>query len=350
VEKVKNALFILFISSLTCNDYILYLLYLSDDKYFLEPFLSQINQNSNDKSNSNKIIGFKYFLNSKVSVIIYKSSIEYCELNYNNKTFVSLKNIDFNFNILPNSLSISNDYNLISFISSKGNCLVFDINCANKSTINPYNQDSFTATYFYQDSLYIGTSTGKVFIYQISNYQLKYYISYNKIFFIKRDFQINNQKFNDYNNIEENNFDGPSIDYLVCDERNDKIFIKMGDNSILLSPISLIIDNNNGYLTDKLGGNTPLLFSYNHSKKITKIEFCEFSNNKNGFENIFYTCSKDQTLIKYFINHNDNKLYNQFIDINDILSENNLNENARNDYNIYFNVIKFHPIQKITYI
>ena len=346
VEKVKNDLFIVFISSLTCNDYILYLLYLSDDKYVLEPFSSQINQNSIDKSNSNKIIGFKYFLNSKISVIIYKSSIEYCEFNYNNKTFVSLKNLDFNFNILPNSLSISNDFNLISFISSKGHCLVFDINCVNKSTINPYNQDSFTITYFYQDSLYIGTNTGKVFIYEISNYQLKYYFSYNKIYFIKKKFQINNRKFNDNNNREESDFVGPSIDYLVCDEKNDKIFIKMGDNSILLSPISFIIDNNNGYINDKLKGNTPLLFSYNHSKPITKIEFCEYSNNKNGFENIFYTCSKDHILIKYFINHNDNKLYNQFIDINDILNENNLNEKPKNDYKIYFNVIKFHPKQK----
>ena len=346
VEKVKNDLFIIFISSLTCNDYILYLLYLSDDKYILEPFSSQINQNNIDKSNSNKIIGFKYFLNSKISVIIYKSSIEYCEFNFNNKSFSSLKNLDFNFNILPNSLSISNDYNLISFISSKGNCLVFDINCINKSTINPYNQDSFTVTHFYQDSLYIGTNTGKVFIYQISNYQLKYSISYNKIYYFKKEFQLNNWKFNDNNNREENEFDGPSIDYLVCDEKNDKIFIKMGDNSILLGSLGFLIDNNNKYIDDNLRRNTPLLFSYNHSKKITKIEFCEYSNTKNGFENIFYTCSKDQILIKYFINQNDNKLHNQFIDINDILREKNLNEIPKNDYKIYFNTIKFHPKQR----
>ena len=346
VEKVKNDLFIVFLSSLTCNDYILYLLNLIDDKYALEPFSTQINQNCIEKSNSNKIIGFKYFLNSKISVIIYKSSLEYCEFNYNNKTFVSLKNLNFNFNILPNSLSMSNDYNLISFISSKGHCLIFDINCVNKSTINPYNKDSFTVSYFYQDSLYIGTNTGKVFIYEISNYHSKYYISYNKIYFFKKEFQINNPKFNDNNNREENDFNGPCIDYLVCDEKNDKIFIKMGDNSILLSPISFLIDNNNGYINDKLKVNTPLVVSFNHSKKISKIEFCEYSNNKIGFENVFYTCSKDQILIKYFVNHKDNKLYNQFIDINDILNENNLSAKPKNDYSIYFNAIKFHPKQK----
>ena len=342
VEKAKNDLFIIFISSLTCNDYIIYTLYLSNNEYVLEPFSIQINQITNEKNASNQIIGFKYFLNSQISIIIYKSSIEFCEFDFNDKTLNSIKTIDYNFNILPNSISVSNEYNLISFISSKGSCLVYDINLNHKSAINPYNQDDFTVSYFYQDSLYLGTNTGKVFVYQLSDYNLKYYISYNKIYFLKKKFQLNNKSNN--NDIdEEYDYDGPSIDYLDCDEKNDKIFIKMGDNSILLSPISFIIDNNNGYITEKTRGQPPLLIAYNHSQNIIDIEISEPMGMNDGVRTIFYTCSKDQKLIKYFIEHKDNKLYNQFFDFNDIFSENII---SKNNFNKYYNVMKFHSKQK----
>ena len=344
VEKAKNDLFIIFISSLTCNDYIIYTLYLSNGEYVLEPFSIQINQITNEKSTSNQIIGFKYFLNSQICVIIYKSSIEFCEVDFNDKTLSTIKTFEYNFNILPNSLSVSTEYNLISFISSKGNCLVYDINRNHQSTINPYNQDDFTVSYFYQDSLYLGTNTGKVFIYQISDYNLKYYISYNKIYFLKKKFQLNNKSNNNNNDIdEENDYDGPSIDYLDCDEKNDKIFIKMGDNSILLSPISFIIDNNNGYITEKTRGQSPLLIAYNHSQNIIDIEISEPIGMDDGVRTIFYTCSKDQKLIKYFIEHKDNKLFNQFFDFNDIVSENIM---SKNNFNKYYNVMKFHSRQK----
>ena len=342
VEKVNNDLFIIFISSLTCNDYIIYTLYLSNDEYVLEPFFIQINQITNEKNTSNQIIGFKYFLNSQICAIIYTSSIEFCEFDFNDKTLSSIKLIDYNFNILPNSLSISKEYNLISFISSKGSCLVYDINCNHKSTINPYNQDDFTVSFFYQDSLYLGTNTGKVFVYQISDYNLKYYISYNKIYFLKKKFQLNN-KSNNNDMDEENDYDGPNIDYLDCDEKNDKIFIKMGDNSILLSPISFIIDNNNGYITEKTRGQSPLLIAYNHSQNITDIEISEPIGMNDKVRTIFFTCSKDQKLIKYYIEHKDNKLYNQFFDFNNIINENIM---SKNNFNKYFNVMKFHSKQK----
>jgi len=342
VEKAKNDLFIIFISSSTCNDYIIYTLYLSNNEYVLEPFSIQINQITNEKSTSNKIIGFKHFLNSQICVIIYKSSIEFCEFDFNDKTLSSIKTFDYNFNILPNSISVSKEYNLISFISSKGSCLVYDMNLNHKSTINPYNQDDFTVSYFYQDSLYLGTNTGKVFVYQLSDYNLKYYISYNKIYFLKKKFQLN-KKSNNNDIDEENDYDGPSIDYLDCDEKNNKIFIKMGDNSILLSPISFIIDNNNGYITEKTKGQSPLLFAYNHSQNITDIEIAGPLGMNDGVRTIFYTCSKDQKLIKYFIEHKDNKLYNQFFDFNDIFSENII---SKNNFNKFYNVMKFHSKQK----
>ena len=370
IEKISNNSFIILISSINSNDYILYKFYLLNNKFYLEPFFSNINQINKEKNNNNNIIGFKFFLNSQTGIIIYKHSIEFCEFDFDNnnnndKKCIKKNYINYNFNILPNSYSISNDYNLLAFMTSKGNCLLYDINYNNKTTINPYNQDSFTISFFSQDSLYLGTNNGKIFVYQLSDYKLKYYINYNRIYKFKKEFQINKNIINGKDNANENenedDFDGPNIDYLYCDENNDKIFIKMGDNSILLSPISYIIDNNNGYINDKLIGNSPLFFAYNHSEIITDIAFFPLSNNEiidypivnDKIQTIFYTCSKDSTLIKYYINHEDNKLYNQYFDFYNIINENdknikdNLNLQKNNNESMnYFNIISFHPIQK----
>ena len=71
-------------------------------------------------------------------------------------------------------------------------------------------------------------------------------------------------------------------------------------------------------------------------------------------QTIFFSCSKEQTLNKYYIDNEDNKLYNQYYDFSNVFNENNINENQNNiisskennKYMNYFTVIKFHPIQK----
>ena len=368
IETIKKNYYLIFISSLNSDDFILYILYLSNDKYYLEPFCSQINQITNDTKNNNNeksqnnIIGFKYFLNTETFIIIYKSLIEFYEININNRNITLRKKIIFNFNIMPHSFSLSYDHNLFGFITSEGNCLIYDINYVKKARIKPYNEDIFTVCFFNQGSLFLGTNNGQIFVYQIKNdNSLKYYINYNKIYLFKKEFQINFNK-NLYNkNIDEKNDmdnEGPSIDFLECNEKNDKLFIKMGDNSILLCPISFIIDNNNGYVNEKIKGNTPVLYAYNHSKEITDIDFFPLSNNEiidysilnNQMQTVFYTCAKDNLIIKYYINHEDNKLYNQYYDLYNIFLENNLRinnsrESSKEFWN-YFTIIKFHPIQK----
>ena len=362
IAKIKNDYFIILIPSNNCNDYILYKFYLLNGKYYIEPFFSLINQINNTKNNKNIIIDFKFFLNSKIGIIIYKTSIDFCEIDLDNdKNCTIKKNINYNFNILPYSISISKEYNFLSFITSKGNCLIYDINYINRETIKPYNQDDFIISKFFKDSLYLGTNNGKIYVYQLSDYKLKYYINYNKLYLFKKEFQINNVKNNNENNNNnsDNDYDGPSIDYLDIDETNDKIFIKMGDNSILLSPISFIIDNNNGYINEKIKGNSPLLFAYNHSTKINDIEFFPLSYNEvidyqylnDKMQTVFYSCSKEQIIIKYYINHEDNKLYNQYFDFSHIFNDNKNHKlakenNNNNKYMNYFNVIKFHPKQK----
>ena len=352
VEKIKNNFFLILLSSQNSDNFILYKFYITNEKYFLEPFFSQINQIQNEKFNNNHIIGFKFFLNSNTGVLIYNSSISFFEIDINSDiNFIFKKNIPYNFNILPNSFCISYEYNLLSIIISKGNCLLYDINYNNKTSINPYNQDDFNISFFSKDSLYLGTNNGKIFVYQLSDYKLKYYINYNKIYLFKKEFQINKKIENKDKDYSENDFDGPSIDYLDCDEQNDKIFIKMGDNSILLSPISFIIDNQNGYINNKLKSYSSLLFAYNHSRAINDIEFFPLSNNEiidypivnDKMQTILYSCSKEQIIIKYYINHEDNKIYNQYLDFSDIFNE---NQNINSTFINYFTALKFNPIQK----
>ena len=352
IEKIKNNFFLILISSQNSDDYILYKFYLLNDKYYLEPFFSQINQITNEKINKSQIIGFKFFLNSSIGVLIYNSSISFFEIDIDGEIKFNLKkNITFNYTILPNSFSISYDYNLLSLITSKGNCLLYDINYNNKTSINPYNQDDFNISFFSKDSIYLGTNNGRIFVYQLSDYKLKYYINYNKIHLFKKEFQLNYKKLENQNDdYYENDFDGPSIDYIDCDEQNDKIFIKMGDNSILLSPIRFIIDNQNGYINDKLKTSSSLLYAYNHSRAINDIEFFPLSNNEiidypiinDKMKTIFYSCSKEQIIIKYYINHEDNKIYNQYFDFSDNFNS----QRFREKYMNCFSVLKFHPIQK----
>ena len=223
VEKIKNDFFLIFIPSKNSNDYILYKIYYFNGKSYLEPFFSEINQINNKKKNKSAIIGFKFFFNTSIGVIIHDTSIIFCEIDFDDKECLIKKNIDYNFNILPNSSSISNEYSLLSLITSKGNCLLYDINFNNKTTINPFNQDDFTISFFSQDSLYLGTNNGKILVYQLSDYKLKYYINYNKIYLFKKEFQLNNNNKNketkNKNNNDEDNayyedydFIGPSID------------------------------------------------------------------------------------------------------------------------------------------
>ena len=190
IEKIKNDYFIILIPSKNCNDYILYKFYLLNGKYYLQQFFSQINQINNPKNNKKIIIDFKFFLNSKTGIIIYNTSIDFYEIDLDfDKNCVIKHNINYNFNILPNSISISNEYNFLSFITSKGNCLIYDINYINRETIKPYEQEDFIISKLCKDSLFLGTNNGKIYVYQLSDYKLKYYINYNKLCLLKKNFK-----------------------------------------------------------------------------------------------------------------------------------------------------------------
>jgi hypothetical protein len=95
------------------------------------------------------------------------------------------KNINFSFKLKENTLKISKINNLLCTITEKSNCLIYDRNGENRTTINPLGQECFTSCEFCDDSLCFGTSHGNVYVYNIYGFKLRYMINYNDIDIIK---------------------------------------------------------------------------------------------------------------------------------------------------------------------
>ena len=98
--------------------------------------------------------------------------------NKNKKEVIKLYNkIVFPFKLKGNSLSISNKYELLGFITTKGNCLIYSKNGDSIQSINPLDKEEFfTVTHFSGNSLCLGSNFGKIYIYSNEDFKLKYFI------------------------------------------------------------------------------------------------------------------------------------------------------------------------------
>ena len=347
IEKISSNLFIILITAVDCN--LLYGLKNDDENNFNLIRIGQIPNMPIEIGN------FKCFYDDIYLIFLTKNYLYYYLINiqkifnsYHSDVIKLYTKIVFPFKLDCKSLSISDKYKLISFVTYKGNCLVYNKNGESLPSINPLeNNENFTISHFSGDSLCLGTNSSKIYIYNIENFKLKYFIKDKILNSIKLNFQLNN-------NFNKNNFgEYKNIEYLSLNEKLDKIFIKMNDNSILLAPLTSLMDDSRGLFNFNSLGNTTCLYSYNHSKLITSMDIC---NNYNEYETVFYTCSKDKTLMKYNIEFSSNKLSNLFFDLHEILSNNkggelsnensdkNNNINNNNNYsNTYLTIIKFHP-------
>ena len=101
--------------------------------------------------------------------------------------------IDFPFKLINNSLQISKEINIISFLTIKGNCLIYDQNGNNKPSLNPTGQEYFIFCKFERESICLGTNNGKIYIYNIYDNKPKYFINYNSILKIHRSFLLASQ-------------------------------------------------------------------------------------------------------------------------------------------------------------
>ena len=351
IEKINSNLFIIIISSIDCN-----LLYMLKNDNFTNFSLIEIGLIPDLQI---EIEGFKCFYDDIYLIFTMNNFLQYYLINtenklYHNQNAVKLyKKIVFPFKLIGNTLSISDKFEIISFICSKGNCLIYNKNGDSIQSINPLDKEEFfTATHFSGASLCLGSNLNKIYIYNIGDFKMKYFIKETALNSIKLNFQLNNGN----NNKKIKNFDyyeNKTIEYIYLNEKLDKIFIKMSDNSILLAPLTSLMSDSRGLFNFNSLGNTICLYSYNHSKPINSIEIL---NNYNEYETVIYTCSKDQTIIQYNVEYNTNKFSNLYFDLKDILNNNNLNgyeENHNNNElsgeinnsydNIYLTILKFHP-------
>ena len=372
-EKLYEELFLIIITSNIGMNYLFILKNENEinNNYNLELFgkLSYIKE---------IIYGFKVFYNSKDIIFLLEKNLLYYNLDLDKENCSEKIKIDFPFGIMQNSLIINKDINIIAFLTAKGSCLIYDQNGNNKPSINPFGQEYFTTCQFEGDSLCLGTNNGKIYIYNIYDNKPKFFIHYKAILRIKNNFQLNSKSNLAKNNIYEDdngNCVGPAIKYIYLNEKKDIIFLRLEDNSILFSPLNILIDDLYYQNNDKSKNNNNFIFyAFNHSKNIDDIIINNYNpqnnnnshiindldNNSNNENNnndlIIFSCSKDQKIIKYYIDYELNKLSNSFFNLKPILNNNqsqgrimNNNNNKLGNKNInenmvYLTVLKYHPI------
>ena len=286
-----------------------------------------------------QINGFSIFYNSNDLVFLMKHNLQYYSINMENEKCIMKKNLNFSFKLKENSLRISKIINILSVLTDKGNCLIYDQNGIDKSTINPLGQECFTTNEFFGDSLCLGTSHGNIYVYNINGFKLNYMINYNDFSNIKNLSLINKNNINGKINIYNYSSDNEII-FISLNERLDQIFILFRENSFVFMSIEQLLNKEKyNYNINSLKINNIIFYSFNHSKKI--LDICMNAKNKNNFNdnNIFYTCSKDNKLIKYYIDQNSDKLKNQYYDLDHIISTSKQKNNTKN----YFTILKTHP-------
>ena len=322
------------------------------------------------------IYGFKVFYNSKDVIFLLEKNLLYYNLDLDKENCNEKMKIDFPFNIMQNSLIINRDINIIAFLTAKGNCLIYDQNGNNKPSINPFGQEYFTSCEFEGDSICLGTNNGKIYAYNIYDNRPKFFIHYKAILRIKNNFQLNKKNdvvhTNIYNDDIDENSVGPAVKYIYLNEKIDKIFLKFEDNSILFSPLNILIDDLNYQNNESSKNDNFIFYAFNHSKNIDDIiinniqnlnnssnlnDFDENINNPNNNDIELFSCSKDQKIIKYYIDYEINKLSNSFFNLKSILNNNqsqgriisnsnntkSINKNI--NYNlVYLTILKYHPI------
>ena len=301
-----------------------------------------------------EIFGFKIFYNCNDAIFLLEKNLVYYNIDLDQESMNEKFKIDFPFGLINNSLEISKDINIISFLTIKGNCLIYDQNGNNKPSINPLGQEYFIYCKFEKESICLGTNNGKIYIYNIYDNKPKYFINYNAILKIRHNYQLNMlNKVSEYYNYYTSEEYDLGIKMIYLNEKYDEIFLRFADNSILLSPLSLLInETQDKNISDgnDFSRNKNYFYSFNHSKRIDDLII---KDNKNL---VFYTCAKDQKIIKYNIDFETNKLNNLFFNLKEILSNNKFsspisnNQKNRNNIdntkenNIYISVIKCHPI------
>ena len=347
VDRFRYNLFLILLSGINKNIlYFFHLTNMNNNKYSLIPIgiLQKLNI---------EVIDFKSFYNLDLIICITRNSLLYYKINLENQICSLYKKIQFHFSIKSKSLKIDRKKGFISFITSSGNCLIYDKEGNNINNIKfPLNNNNeyFTFNIFseFNNSLCLVTNQGNILIYDIyevvsQNYDEKYDFKIKQFIknsninqILKEKYQFNKNDINYINNdyyLKENK--NNNIEIIYYNESNNLIMTY--NNSLLSLSLFDIINKN-------FNVSSILLYQFNHSQKInngiiiynaspTHLNQNNENNNNLDFDNIIYTCSDNNILNTRYYNYSKNKFISYNYNFNYILS----------NKEIYITSIKFHP-------
>ena len=333
IDRFRYNLFFILLSGINRN--ILYFFHLtnitniSNNKYSLIPIgkLQKLDLEVTD---------FKCFYNDDLLICTTRNSIIYYKINLQNQTCSLYKNIPCHFSIKSRTLKIDRKNGFISFLSLKGECLIYDKegNFINNIKCPLNNNEYFNFNIFsdFNDSLCLVTNKGNILLYDIEyqsheeyyNFKVKKFIKYSYILqLIKERYQYNKNIDNDDNIKESKN----NIEVIYYNEKDYLIMII--NNSLISLSLSNILNKN-------FTKNNLILYNFNHNQKINRGIIIYKSGNpsqNNSYDNIIYTCSNDNILSAHYYNYSKNRFINHNINFNYILK----------NKDIYITAIRFHP-------
>ena len=339
LDRFRYNLFLIILSSIDAN--IIYFFHISNinkNKYDIIPYGKLYKTDM-------EIIDFKCFYNDNLLVSITRNSLNYYKINLENKICEYLNNIKFHSKLLSYSLKIDRKNSLIAILTGKGECLIYDKEIKNISNIEcPIKREYYINNIFsdYNNSLCLTTNNGNIFIYKIEFYndtyvfKVKNYIKYshlNKIINAKYQFNnilINNADNNYKNIVPFNENINNEARILYYNEKDDLIIITLGKgNSFIKASLSFLINKKDNL--DELN----IIYEFNHNKKINNgiIIYNADSSYDKLYEDIIFTCSNDNKLIKKYYHYSSNKFTSYYFDFNYLFKE----------PNTYITSIRFHP-------
>ena len=307
IDKFRHNLYLILISSIEKN-YLYYFHSNTNNNIYELNFIDELNLQS-------EIVEFKCFYNDNYAICLTRNSLIYYEVNLEKKNIISLfKNIKFNFVLSVRELSLSNfNHGLIGFISTKGDCLVFNKKGNKIKKISPVEKsDFFENCQFFDNFLCLQSANGNIIIDDLYDFKIKYYIEYSNIIqCLKRKYLIN-QNFDEENNLYQNK----KVEVLYFREKENKIILKIENYCIILSSITDLINKYENNNTNK----QQFFCLFNPCNAINNILFIYNINPtpNNKHDNVIYLFSETLIIEKYY-DYNSNTINNNYMDLTKIL-------------------------------
>ena len=251
IDRFRYNLFLIILSGINKNIlYFFHITNMANNQYSLIPIgkLQKIDI---------EIIDFKCFYNTDLLICSTRNSLLYYKINLENQACSLYKAVQFHISIKTKTLKIDRKNLLISIITSKGDCLIYDKEGNNITEIKcPLNnKEHFIFNIFseFNNSLCLSTNNGNIFIYNIElpnyeddfNFKIKKFIKYSNIVqIIKEKYELNKNIITNESDMDEYIPENKrnDIEIIYYDEKNYLIMIY--NNSLISISLSDILNKN----------------------------------------------------------------------------------------------------------